>query len=389
MHASMLHPATSFATAIVLLALAGCAGNDAGRPPSGPSPAATREEAQPAPAHALPPAVTLTPLQAVLQELAALTPVPLETLSAQQARKQPTVGDAVRKVLTSLGRGIAPEAIGRAENRTIQSADGKANMPIRIYWPNGIPAAGIGVVGAVGAGALPVIAYFHGGVWVNGSLDSHDSSARALANAAGAIVVSVHTRQAPEHRFPAAHDDAFAAYQWILLHAPTFGGDPARVAVAGEAAGGNLAASVAIRARDRRIQMPLHQVLIYPILDLAGDTPSRRESHDAQPLGMPTLTWGIGQYLARATDAVNPIASPLRTSDLTGLPPATVITAGIDPLQSEGEAYALRLQQAGIQVDYKNYPGLPHDFFGMGAVVEQAKIAVSQAAAGLKRAFRI
>lgn len=379
MHNKMQGAATSVAAAIVLLALAGCAGNDMSQPRA--SPGAGAPKAQPAPAADLPPAVTLTPLQVVLQELAALTPAPLETLPAQQARKQPTVGDAVRKVLTRLGRGIAPEAIGRAENRTIQSADAEANLPIRIYWPNGM------APGGTGAGALPVIAYYHGGIWVNGSLDSHDNSARALANAALAIVVSVHTRQAPEHRFPAAHDDAFSAYQWILLNAPILGGDPARVAVAGEAAGGNLAASVAIRARDRQIRMPLHQVLIYPIMDLAGDTPSRRENHDAQPLGVPTLTWGIAQYLERAADAVSPVASPLRTSDLTGLPPATIITAGIDPLRSEGETYALRLQQAGVVVDYKNYAGLPHDFFGMGAVVEQAKVAVSQAAAGLRRAF--
>lgn len=381
MRHSMRRAVKDHAAALVLAALAGCAANNAGRPASEALPASGATTMQTAPARQLPPPDTKPSLQALIEELAVLTPAPLETLTAQQVRKQPTMADAMRRVLTRLGRSNAPEAIGRAESRTIQSADGKMNMPIRLYWPNGWPSAG------TAAGALPLIVYFHGGVWVNGSLDSHDSSARALANAAGAIVVSVHTRQAPEHRFPAAHDDAFLAYEWVLLNAPALGGDPARVAVAGEAAGGNLAASVALRARDRGIRMPVHQVLIYPILDLGADTPSRREHLDARPLGTTTLTWGSGQYLSHAADAASALASPLRASDLASLPPATIITAGIDPLRSEGEAYALRLRQAGVSVDHRHYSGLPHGFFGMGALLEEAKIAVSQAAAGLKGAF--
>lgn len=384
MRNSMRHAATGV-VAVILTITAGCATHDANGPASGASPAASATVAQPAPARDLPPVYTMPPLQAVLQELAAMTPVALETLPAQQARKQPTMADAVRKVLTRMGRSNAPEAIGRAENRTIQSVDGRMNMPIRIYWPNGWPSAGITAGSA--AGALPVIAYYHGGVWVNGSLDSHDSSARALANAAGAIVVSVHTRQAPEHKFPAAHDDAFAAYQWILLNAAALGGNPTRIAVAGEAAGGNLAASVAIRARDRRLPMPVHQLLISPILELDADTPSRQEYRDAQPLGTATLIWGIAHYLNNRADAASTLASPLRASDLSGLPPATIITAGIDPLQSEGQAYALRLRQAGVSVDHKHYGGLPHGFFAMGPLVEEAKIAVTQATAGLNSAF--
>ena len=311
-------------------------------------------------------------MQAVLDELAALGAKPIDILSAKQARDQPTPAAAVRSLLRKQGRSLDPEAVHQVEDRVIAGADGE--LPVRIYKPQA-------------NGVMPVIVYFHGGGFVLADLDTYDSSARALANASGAIVVAVHYRQAPEHKFPAAHDDAFAAYRWTLANAESLQGDPARIAVAGESAGGNLAAAVAIRARDERIQQPLHQVLIYPVTNCAFDTPSQQQNYDARPLSTPMLSWFYEKYLAGPADSADPMFSILRTPDLSELAPATVITADIDPLRSEGEAYALRLQHAGVAVDYSNYEGVTHEFFGMGAVVDSARDAVRQVAANLARAF--
>ena len=311
-------------------------------------------------------------MQAVLDALAALGGRPVDSLSAKQARDQPTPADAVRALLHQQGRPFIPEAIHQVEDRVIAGAGGE--LPIRIYRPQA-------------QGVLPVIVYFHGGGWVIGDLDSYDSSARALANASGAMVVSAHYRQAPEHKFPAAHDDAFAAYLWTLANAEYLQGDPTRVAVAGEGVGGNLAAAVAIRARDERIQQPLHQALIYPVTNCAFDTPSQQQHYDARPLSTPMLSWFYEKYLTSPADSANPLFSILRTPDLSGLAPATVITADIDPLRSEGEAYAQRLQHAGVPVDCRNYEGVTHDFFGMGAVIDLANAAVQQVAANFAHAF--
>lgn len=319
-----------------------------------------------------PPATADAQMQAVIDELATLGARPVDSLSAKEAREQPGAADAVRALLLKQGRSTEPEAVDRVEDRLIAGAGGE--LPIRIYWPHG-------------SGPFPVIVYYHGGGWVVADLDSYDSSARALTNAAHAIVVSAHYRQAPEHKFPAAHDDAFTAYLWALANAEFLEGDPNRVAVAGESAGGNLAAAVAIRARDERIQMPVHQALIYPVTNCAFDTPSQQQNYDAKPLNTPMLSWFYEKYLVSPADSANPMFSILRTPDLSGLPRATVITADIDPLRSEGEAYAQRLQHAGVAVDYRNYEGVTHGFFGMGAVVDVAQQAVAQVAAGLDRAF--
>lgn len=311
-------------------------------------------------------------MQAVLDALAALGGKPLDSLSAKQARDQPSLMDAVRELLHRQGRPYMPEAVHEVEDRIIAGAGGE--LPIRIYRPQA-------------EGVLPLIVYFHGGGFVLADLDSYDSSARALANAAGAIVVSAHYRQAPEHKFPAAHDDAFAAYLWALANAEYLQADPARVAVAGEGAGGNLAAAVAIRARDERIRQPVHQTLIYPVTNCAFDSPSQQQCYDARPLSTPMLSWFYEKYLGTPADGANPLFSILRTPDVSGLAPATVITADIDPLRSEGEAYAQRLQHSGVAVDYRNYEGVAHGFFGMGAVVDLANAAVRQVADNLERAF--
>jgi acetyl esterase len=309
-------------------------------------------------------------MQAVLDELAALGIRPIDSLSAKEAREQPTLADAVQVLRMKQGKQAEP--VARVEDRMIAGAGGE--LPIRIYWPQG-------------DGPLPVVVYYHGGGWVLADLDTYDASARALANAAGAIVISAHYRQAPEHKFPAAHDDAFTAYLWALANAEYLEGDPNRVAVAGESAGGNLAAAVALRARNERIPQPVHQLLVYPVTNCAFDTPSQQQNYDARPLSTPMLSWFYEKYLSTPTDGANPVFSILRTPDLTGLPPATIITADIDPLRSEGEAYAQRLQHAGVQVDCRNYEGVTHEFFGMGAVVDAAREAVAQAGTNLRRAF--
>ena len=310
-------------------------------------------------------------MQAVLDQLAALGAKPIETLTVQQARTQATPAVAVGAVLVRQGRSTAPEAVGSVVDRTFPGPAGP--VPISIYTP-------------AGTGPFPVILFIHGGGWVIADRKVYDSSARALTNAVGAIVVSTDYRLGPENRFPAAHDDTFAAYQWVRANTRAFNGDPARIAVAGESAGGNMAASIALRARDLGIALPLHQTLLYPVTNYAFDTPSQQVNVNSAPLGSRTLSWFYERYLNSPADGANPIFSVLR-ANLRGLPPATVITADIDPLRSEGAAYAQRLIDAGVTVDYRNYPGVTHEFFGMGAVLDEAKQAVTQAATGLRRAF--
>lgn len=310
--------------------------------------------------------------QQVIDQLQALGPKPITELSPAVARQQPTPADAVKALLDKQGKSTAPEPVGKVDNRTIPGPDGE--IPVRIYTP-------------AGEGPFPVITYYHGGGWVIANLDTYDASARALTNEAKSIVVSTHYRQAPEHKFPAAVDDAYAAYQWTLANAARINGDPARVSVAGESAGGNLAAVVARKARDAKIQLPTHQVLIYPVTNYAFDTESYRENANAKPLNAAMMKWFWGHYLNTPADGASPDASPLRAQDLQGLPPATVITAEADPLRSEGKAYADRLREAGVEVEYKNYDGMPHEFFGMTAVLDDSKDAVQLAADDLPDAI--
>ena len=311
-------------------------------------------------------------MQAVLNELVALGAKPIETLTVAQARAQPSPADAVRSLLIKQGKSIVPEAVGSVEDRTIAGPGGL--IPIRIYKP-------------AGAGPFPVALYVHGGGWVIATIDTYDSSARALANAAGAIVVSTHYRLGPEFKFPAAHDDTYAAYKWTLGNAAALGGIAKQVAVVGESAGGNLAAAITLRARDEGIQRPVHQVLVYPVTNYALDSPSQQQNRNASPLGTATLAWFYERYLPTPADGANPQFSVVRAPSLAGLPSATVITADIDPLRSEGRAYAERLASAGVAVDYTNYAGVTHEFFGMGAVLAEARAAVAKAAAGLKSGF--
>ncbi len=310
-------------------------------------------------------------MQAVLAQLAALNPQPLPKLSAPAARKQPSAADAVKALLKKQGKSAAPEPVGRVVNRTIPGAGGP--IPVRIYTPKG-------------DGPFPVVVYYHGGGWVIANLDTYDASARALTNQANAVVVSSHYRQGPEHKFPAAHQDAFTAYRWALQNAKSIKGDPAKVAVAGESAGGNLAAAVSMMARDSSVQRPVYQVLVYPIAGYDLNTPSYLENAQAKPLDKAGMAWFFENYLRSPADGKNPMID-LVHANVEGLPRTTVITAQIDPLRSEGQALAERLRQAGIEVDAKTYDGVAHEFFGMGPVLDDAKEAQEQAVNGLKKGF--
>ena len=311
-------------------------------------------------------------MKAVLDALASLGGKPAETLTPAEARKQPTPADAVKKVLQQQGKSTAPEAVAKVENRTIPGKGGQ--IPIRIYWPEG-------------AGPFPVLFYIHGGGWVIANLDTYDGSARALTNAAQAVVVSTHYRQGPEHKYPAAHDDVFTAYQWTLKNAASVNGDAARVAVAGESAGGNLAAVVTLRARDQKLQKPVHQLLVYPIAGTDLNTESYRENAAAKPLNKPMMEWFFKHYLGDAGMKGNPEINLAARKDLQGLPPTTIITADIDPLRSDGEMLAKALESANVAVTSRNFVGSTHEFFGMGAVVPDAKEAVAFGAGELKKAF--
>lgn len=311
-------------------------------------------------------------MQAVLDELAKLNPKPLGTVSAAEARMQPTPADAVKAVLVSQGKPTTPESVASVVDKSIDGPGGP--IAVRIYTPEG-------------DGPFPVIVYYHGGGWVIADLDVYDATPRAMANAAEAIVVSSHYRQAPENKFPAAHEDAFAAYEWTLQNAEQLNGDLERVAVMGESAGGNLAASVSIMARQQNVQMPVHQVLVYPIAGYDMETESYRENADAKPLNRDGMKWFFDQYLNSPADGAHPMISLTREENFDMLPSTTVITAEIDPLRSEGKAYADKLEEGGVDVRYENYNNVTHEFFGMAAVVDEAKEAQAFAAEGLKDAF--
>lgn len=344
-------------------ALLGCAANE-GLPPM-TEPAQKPAQTQPDPPRAD------AQMQAVLNKLTSLGGKPIETLSPEEARRQPTIADAVKALLEQQGKSAAPEPVAKVEDRMIAGAAGQ--IPARIYWPGG-------------TGPFPVVLYIHGGGWVIATIDTYDASARALTNAANAAVVSIEYRKGPENKFPAAHDDSFAAYKWVLANARSINGDAARVAVAGESAGGNLACSVAIMARDQKVQLPVYQVLVYPVANNDLNTPSMIENANAKPLNRAMLPWFLGHYLNNKSESADPRISLVK-ANLNGLPPATLITAQIDPLRSEGQMLSERLKAAGVTVDYRNYDGVTHEFFGTGAVVDKAKQAVAQAANGLKQGF--
>ena len=340
-----------------------------------PALAATKVESPATSSETKPPKAD-SDMQVVLDQLAKLGGKPIETLTPAQARKQPSPADAVKALLAKNGKDTAPDPA--VATKDISYPAGEGTQKARVYMP----------VHAKKGKALPVIVYYHGGGWVIADLDTYDATPRALSKLVNAIVVSVEYRHAPEHPFPAAHDDAFAAYQWVLKNAATWGGDAKRVALVGESAGGNLAINTAIKARDNKVQAPLYQALIYPVAGVDMNTPSYQENANAKPLNKAMMGWFVKHTLSKDTDKQDPRIDLVGKADLSNLPPTTIITAEIDPLRSEGEALGKKLEEAGVKVHAKNYEGVTHEFFGMGTVVGDAKAAESAVADDLKDALK-
>lgn len=318
-------------------------------------------------------------MQAVLDQLGNLGPLPVETLTPFQARNQSTPKDAALNAIREAGMIkkstlSAPMPVAKIEHILIPGPTD--DILARIYTPDG-------------EGPFPVLVYFHGGGFVIADLDVYDDSCRALCNAASCIVVSVAYRLAPEFRYPAAHDDAYAASQWVIKNAAQFNGDPARVAFGGESAGGNLATSCCLRARDNGGVLPVHQLLVYPVVDNDTNTGSYQENAQAKPLNKAMMEWFFKNYTPENGTIPGPeyYLLPLKAPDLKGLPSATVITAEIDPLRDEGEMYAQRLTEAGVPVEFRRFEGVTHEFFSMGAIVDKAKEANEFAADRLTAAF--
>ncbi len=306
--------------------------------------------------------------QAYLDQMAAMQVPHIATLTPEVVRA------GVAAQFEAERQQTPPEPVARVENRTIPGPAGE--IPIRVYTPHG-------------DGPFPALVFFHGGGWVICSLDSHDGICRALANGAGCVVVSVDYRLAPEHKFPAAPEDCFAATQWVATHAGELHADPARLAVGGDSAGGNLTVVVTQMAREHGGPTLAFQLLIYPAVDFRSDAgyPSMTDNAQGYLLDKQAMDWFSDHYLRDEADRTNALASPMLASDLRGLPPALVITADYDPLRDEGEAYARRLQEAGVPVTVRRYPGMIHGFFGMTALFDRAKDAQEEAVAALRAAF--
>jgi acetyl esterase len=293
---------------------------------------------------------------------------PYHTLSPKEARQL--------FLETRLVSTPSPPAIGTVRDVVAEGPLGL--IPLRLYRPAGVP----------DAVRLPVYVYFHGGGWVIGDLESHDVLCRQLTAESGACVIAVDYRLAPEHKFPAATDDAWAATRWTVAHAAELGVDAARLAVGGDSAGGNLAAAVALMARDAGGPPVALQVLIYPVTDVGRESPSYTDFADGYLLTRDSMRWFTAHYLSKPADGADWRASPLRAPSLAGLPPALVITAGFDPLRDEGAAYATRLREAGVTVDYVAFGGMIHGFVGMGRVLDTALRAVTLIGASLRQALR-
>jgi acetyl esterase len=300
----------------------------------------------------------------LLQQLATADGPAMETMSPVDAR-------AVFARMAVLDPG---EEVAAVEDRTIAGPAGE--LPIRIYTP----------VTPDGVAPTGVVLFLHGGGFVIGDLDTHDGTCRMLANRAGAVVVAVHYRLAPEAPAPAALDDAMAALGWVAEHAAELGATTDKLAVIGDSAGGNLAALVCQRARDLSGPAIAFQVLVYPCTDLTLGHPSIVENGEGYFLTRAGMEWFMGHYLTDL-DPKDPIVSPLFIDSCVGLPPALVITAEFDPLRDEGEAYAERLRADGVPVEAIRYDGQIHAFFSMAAILDDARDAIDRAGAALAEAL--
>lgn len=303
-------------------------------------------------------------VRAVLDELAALGSPTLDELTPDEARE-----------LSNAGMGLFSGA-GYQDVTTLDArfAGPSGDVPIRVYTPPG------------SENERPVVVYFHGGGWVIGNIETHDGVCRDLSADSGTVIVSVDYRLAPEHRFPAAVDDSFAALEWVHAHAGDLGGDPDRMAVAGDSAGGNLAAVTAMLTRDRQGPPLRFQLLVYPGVAITEDQPSVVENSDGYLLTRADIEWFTDQYLGPNRDLDDPRFDPVH-ADLTGVAPAHVITAEYDPLRDGGHAYAQRLRAGGVPVTERCYEGQIHGCFGMQAVVDASRGVIADAGAILRQAL--
>jgi acetyl esterase len=296
----------------------------------------------------------------------------------QEAGRPPyeTLAPAEARAFYLAGRPVTnPEPPELKEIKSLSIPAPHGAIPARLYVPKTLRGAN---------GLAPCLVFFHGGGWVIGDLDSHDVVCRKLADEGQLAVISVDYRLAPEHKFPAAVDDAIAATKWISDNARSLGIDASRLVVGGDSAGGNLAAVVAIDARDGKGPAISGQVLIYPAIDFAMTHPSHREPETSILLTHSVIRWFCNHYLNGAADVHDWRASPARVEALAGLPPAYVLTAGADPLRDEGDEYARRLKDAGVAVTYRHFPGQFHGFFTMGKLLQQANVAAAEISAWLK-----
>lgn len=304
-----------------------------------------------------------------------LKPKAIEKLTPAEARQQPTIKDAVSALLKKQGRDPSPEVLVPGVTRRAITIDTPAGtLPALVFTPTAVANA-------------PVILYFHGGGWVIADADVYDAGARGLTMQTGAIVVSVDYRQAPEHKFPAAWDDALASYKWLIANAASLGGDPSRLALAGESAGGNLAVATAVAARDAGLTAPRHILAVYPVSQTSSlHTESYLENSIAKPLNKAMIEWFIG-HLVRSEADKKDTRLDLEHANLAGLAPVTLINASLDPLRSDGGILEDALKEAKVPVERKIYTGVTHEFFGAAAVVEKAAEAQAWAGERLRQAF--
>ena len=303
--------------------------------------------------------------QAYLERQAAANVPPKREVGPEKLRQQ------ARTQATYLSS--APVPVGHIENIEIPGPNGP--VPVRIYTPDG-------------SGPFPVLVYIHGGGWVNCDLDTHDTVCRGLTNGADCMVAAVDYRQAPENKFPVGLEDSYAALEWLAANAARLNGDPSRLAVGGDSSGGNFAAELAQMARDRGGPKLALQVLIYPNIDLRLDAPSIERNGKNYGLTKEDLEWYREQYINSEEDILNPLASPGLAADLSGLPPAFILTVEYDPLIDEAEIYAKQLTEAGVPVKLSRYDGMIHGFIRMTALIDRSHQAIAECSQALKEAFQ-
>jgi acetyl esterase/lipase len=298
----------------------------------------------------------------------------LETLESLDVPPFESMGVAEARAAAAASAELIGPPLPVAEIRDLAVSGLGGEIRVRLYRPEG-------------DAACPALVYLHGGGWVLGDIPTHEKLCTEIVEGAGCAVVSVDYRLAPEHKFPAAAEDAFSAVQWVMSQAEQIGIDSHRVAVGGDSAGGNLATVACLMAKDRCAKMPVGQILVYPITDCDFDTPSYHENAEGYLLTRATMGWFWDCYVGSDEDMLHPYASPLRAEDLSGLPPALVITAEYDPLRDEAETYARRLQEAGVPVALTRYDGMIHAFIRRTDLFDQAHAAQREVCHTLREVF--